>query len=100
MIEDGPTVTHGGMKYGAGIVAARRFGAAEIIDPRPYVMGTIAGTCRAYPAMAWIRRAFCARWPRRISTAATWNMWNGQAGVPTGRANGRTQLFRIQQHIC
>ena len=49
VIEDGPTLTHGEMKYGAGIVAARRFGAAEIIDPRPYVVGTIAGTFRRYP---------------------------------------------------
>jgi predicted GTPase len=49
VIEDGPTLTHGGMKYGAGIVAARRFGAVEIIDPRPYVVGTIAETFRRYP---------------------------------------------------
>ncbi len=49
VIEDGPTVTHGGMKYGAGIVAARRFGAAEIVDPRPYTAGTITDTFEKYP---------------------------------------------------
>jgi predicted GTPase len=49
VIEDGPTLTHGGMTYGAGIVAARRFGAAEIIDPRPYAVGGIAGTFEKYP---------------------------------------------------
>ena len=49
VIEDGPTLTHGGMKYGAGIVAARRFGAAEIIDPRPYTVGTITETFQKYP---------------------------------------------------
>jgi predicted GTPase len=49
VIEDGPTVTHGGMKYGAGIVAAQRFGAAEIIDPRPYTVGTISETFEEYP---------------------------------------------------
>jgi predicted GTPase len=49
VIEDGPTLTHGEMKYGAGIVAARRFGAAEIVDPRPYVVGTIARTFETYP---------------------------------------------------
>jgi predicted GTPase len=49
VIEDGPTVTHGGMKYGAGIVAARRFGAAEVIDPRPYTVGTISETFEKYP---------------------------------------------------
>jgi predicted GTPase len=42
VVEDGPTLTHGGMKYGAGVVAARRYGAAEIVDPRPFVEGTIA----------------------------------------------------------
>lgn len=49
VIEDGPTLTHGGMQYGAGIVAARRFGAAAIVDPRPYAVGSIAETFRAYP---------------------------------------------------
>jgi len=49
VIEDGPTLTHGEMKIGAGIVAAQRFGAAEIIDPRPYVVGRIAETYRIYP---------------------------------------------------
>lgn len=42
VIEDGPTVTHGGMAYGAGKIAAREFGAAEIIDPRPYASGLLA----------------------------------------------------------
>ncbi len=42
VVEDGPTLTHGGMKFGAGTMAARQFGAAEIVDPRPYVEGTIA----------------------------------------------------------
>ncbi len=50
VVEDGPTLTHGEMAYGAGIVAARRFGAAEIIDPRPYAVGSIAQTFEKYPA--------------------------------------------------
>ncbi|MCL1815513.1 MAG: cyclic 2,3-diphosphoglycerate synthase [Treponema sp.] len=49
VIEDGPTLTHGEMKIGAGIVAARRFGAAEIIDPRSFVVGKLAETYRIYP---------------------------------------------------
>ena len=49
VVEDGPTLTHGEMKIGAGIVAARRFGAAEIVDPRPYVVGRLAETFRLYP---------------------------------------------------
>jgi predicted GTPase len=49
IIEDGPTLTHGEMAYGAGFVAARRFGAAEIVDPRDYAVGSIAETYRKYP---------------------------------------------------
>ena len=49
VVEDGPTLTHGEMSYGAGIVAARRFGAAEIIDPRPYAVGSIVDTFAEYP---------------------------------------------------
>jgi predicted GTPase len=49
VIEDGPTLTHGEMAYGAGWVAARRYGAAEIVDPRPFAVGTIAETYRKYP---------------------------------------------------
>jgi predicted GTPase len=49
VIEDGPTLTHGEMAYGAGFVAARRFGAAEIVDPRPYAVKSIAATYKKYP---------------------------------------------------
>jgi len=49
VVEDGPTLTHGEMKYGAGVVAAQRSGASELIDPRPYVVGTIADTFKKYP---------------------------------------------------
>jgi predicted GTPase len=48
VVEDGPTLTHGGMKFGAGTVAAQRAGAAEIVDPRPYVGGTIAEVFERY----------------------------------------------------
>ncbi|MEI8132134.1 MAG: cyclic 2,3-diphosphoglycerate synthase [Leptolinea sp.] len=49
VIEDGPTLTHGEMAYGAGYVAAKRYGAAEIVDPRPYAVGAIAETYKKYP---------------------------------------------------
>ncbi len=49
VIEDGPTLTHGEMAYGAGVVAARRFGAREIVDPRPYAVGSIRDTYAQYP---------------------------------------------------
>jgi predicted GTPase len=49
VVEDGPTLTHGGMTYGAGVVAAQRFGASEIIDPRPFAVGSIRDTYVRYP---------------------------------------------------
>jgi predicted GTPase len=49
VVEDGPTLTHGEMKLGAGVVAARKFGAKEMIDPRPYTVGKLSETFRLYP---------------------------------------------------
>ena len=49
VVEDGPTVTHGEMRFGAGILAAERYGAAVIVDPRPYLSGTLKETFTAYP---------------------------------------------------
>jgi predicted GTPase len=49
VVEDGPTLTHGEMKIGAGTVAAKKFGATEIIDPRPYTVGRLKDTFKAYP---------------------------------------------------
>jgi len=48
-VEDGPTVTHGEMKIGAAVVAARKFGAAGFVDPRPYLVGRLRDTFRTYP---------------------------------------------------
>jgi predicted GTPase len=49
VVEDGPTLTHGGMTFGAGVVAARRNGASELVDPRPYATGQLAETLKRYP---------------------------------------------------
>ncbi len=49
VVEDGPTLTHGEMQFGAGIVAADRFGAADIVDPRPFLKGSLVGTFEKYP---------------------------------------------------
>jgi predicted GTPase len=49
VVEDGPTLTHGEMKFGAGVVAAGKFNAAELVDPRPYTVGTISETFKKYP---------------------------------------------------
>jgi predicted GTPase len=51
VIEDGPTLTHGEMKFGAGIVAAQKYGASEIVDPRPCTVGTITNTYKKYPGI-------------------------------------------------
>ena len=51
VVEDGPTLTHGGMTYGAGVIAARQHGAAELVDPRPYAMGSIRETLEKYPGL-------------------------------------------------
>lgn len=48
-VEDGPTLTHGEMKFGAAVVAAKKFGAAEIVDPRPFLEGTLKETFKLYP---------------------------------------------------
>lgn len=50
VVEDGPTLTHGDMAYGAGMLAAKRFGAKEVIDPRPYAVRSIAATYDKYPS--------------------------------------------------
>ena len=49
VVEDGPTLTHGEMKYGAGVVAAKKFGAGKLVDPRPWTVGTITDTFKKYP---------------------------------------------------
>lgn len=49
VVEDGPTLTHGEMRYGAGVVAAKKYGAAEMVDPRPFAVGSIATTFQKYP---------------------------------------------------
>ncbi len=54
VVEDGPTVTHGEMKFGAGTVIARKFGAREIVDPRPYAVGKLVGTFTTYPGIGMV----------------------------------------------
>ena len=51
VIEDGPTLTHGEMKFGAGTVVARKFGASDIVDPRPYAVGKLVDTFATYPGI-------------------------------------------------
>jgi predicted GTPase len=54
VVEDGPTLTHGHMKFGAGVIATQRYGAAEIVDPRPYLVGTLKTTFETYPEIGQV----------------------------------------------
>jgi predicted GTPase len=54
VVEDGPTLTHGNMKIGAGVVAAQKFGAAELVDPRPYTVGRLSETFEIYPDIGMV----------------------------------------------
>jgi predicted GTPase len=54
VVEDGPTITHGGMPFGAGTVAARQGGASELVDPRPYAVGSIADAFEKYPGIGLV----------------------------------------------
>ncbi|HXG52411.1 MAG TPA: cyclic 2,3-diphosphoglycerate synthase [candidate division Zixibacteria bacterium] len=69
VIEDGPTLTHGEMAYGSGTIAAHRYGAAEIVDPRPAARGSLAETYLRYP---WVERALPAMgyFPAQLSDLA------------------------------
>jgi len=70
VIEDGPTLTHGGMAYGAGTIAARQGGAAEIVDPRPYAVESIAEAFKNYPSIGPILPAigYSARQLQHLET--------------------------------
>jgi len=57
VIEDGPTLTHGEMGYGSGIIAAQRYGAAEIVEPRPFAQGSLVEIFARYP---WVGKALPA----------------------------------------
>ena len=71
VVEDGPTTTHGGMPSGAGFIAAQRYGAREIIDPRPFAMGTIAEAYRRYPHLDRVLPALGYSDAQRRELAAT-----------------------------
>lgn len=73
VVEDGPTLTHGEMTYGAGVVAARRAGAASLVDPRPWAAGTIKDVFQKYPHMGTLLPAMGYSEQQRKDLAATIN---------------------------
>jgi len=54
VVEDGPTLTHGNMKFGAGVIAAQQYGAADMVDPRPYLVGSLKKTFETYPEIGCV----------------------------------------------
>ena len=66
LIEDGPTLTHGEMAYGAGRFAAEKYGASEIVDPRPYLHGSLILVFRKYPHLGKLVPAM-GYWPEQVS---------------------------------
>jgi predicted GTPase len=73
VVEDGPTITHGGMAHGAGYVGATRAGASEIIDPRPFAVGSIADVYRDYPHIGHVLPAIGYADEQRIALTETIN---------------------------
>jgi predicted GTPase len=73
IVEDGPTLTHGGMPFGAGLVAARDAGAAEIVDPRPFAVGSVAATLAAWPQLGSVLPAMGYSDEQLAELAATIN---------------------------
>ena len=71
VVEDGPTLTHGGMATGAGFAAARSFGAAQIVDPRPFAVGSIKQTLEAHPHIGPVLPAMGYSAVQREELAAT-----------------------------
>lgn len=71
VVEDGPTVTHGGMPSGAGLVAALEFGAAEVVDPRPHAVGSIAEAYAAHPHIGPVLPAMGYSGEQLVDLAAT-----------------------------
>jgi predicted GTPase len=79
VVEDGPTLTHGEMAYGAGVVAAQRAGVAELVDPRPWVAGTLKEVFELYPHMGPLLPAMGYSEDQRRALADTINASDAEA---------------------
>jgi predicted GTPase len=86
VIEDGPTLTHGGMAHGAGLLAASKFGAREIVDPRPHSVGSIAAAYRDYPHIDKVLPALGYSETQRNELAATINASSAEVVVDASPA--------------
>jgi predicted GTPase len=94
VVEDGPTVTHGGMAYGAGTVAAMRYNAKELVDPRPHAVGSIAEAYCAYPHMRRVLPALGYSEAQRRELRETIVLADPEVVVDASPAN-LTRLFDL-----
>jgi predicted GTPase len=98
VVEDGPTLTHGGMTFGAGIAAARRFGAAEILDPRPYAVGSIRQVLEKYPSLDRLVPAMGYGEEQMAELAATLNATDADL-VLAGTPIDLTRVLRLDKPV-
>ncbi len=98
VVEDGPTLTHGGMTFGAGIAAARRFGAAEIVDPRPFAVGSIRDVLARYPALDRLVPAMGYGEEQMAELAATLNATDADL-VLAGTPIDLTRVLRLDRPV-
>ena len=99
VVEDGPTLTHGEMKIGAGVVAARKFGAAEIVDPRPYTVGKLSETFEIYPEIGSILPAMGYSQEQRKDLEETINATDCEA-VVIGTPIDLSRIIEIDKPIA
>ncbi len=81
VVEDGPTLTHGGMKIGAGVVAAQKYGAKELIDPRPFIVGKLKETFEIYPEIGTLLPAMGYSEQQKKDLEATINNSDAEAVI-------------------
>jgi predicted GTPase len=98
VVEDGPTLTHGDMKYGAGVVAALRLGAGELVDPRPWARGRLAETFEKYPDIGTLLPAMGYGDEQKADLEATINAVECDV-VVIGTPIDLTRIIRINKPI-
>jgi predicted GTPase len=98
VVEDGPTITHGGMAYGAGFVAASQAGVGEIIDPRPFAVGDIAETFRRYPHIGRVLPAVGYSAKELAELQATINASDADA-VIAGTPSDLARLMQLDKPV-
>jgi predicted GTPase len=98
VVEDGPTITHGGMAYGAGFVAASQAGVGEIIDPRPFAVGDIAETFQRYPHIGKVLPAIGYSAKELAELEATINASDADA-VIAGTPSDLARLMQLDKPV-